>query len=107
MSDPGEVFVLAVTTLIILGGLFFILGAHSFLNRLIDEGKIEGPSTGELQAEMLGWLVTGRYSEELNERDIRTAARLSTMLKMIVGTMLLLFVLFLSAILIEKTGVAW
>ncbi len=36
---------------------WYIYKGHQFLHRLIDEGKVEGPSTGELQSEMIGWFL--------------------------------------------------
>lgn len=97
MFDLHEIFVTAFMVFIFGGGIVFILAAHMFLNRLIKEGKIEGPSTGEVQSHMLGWLMDGKYPPELNDRDRKTADILALMLRLIFGSLLLIFVLALFA----------
>ena len=71
----------------------FIYKAHSFLNRLIEEGKIEGPGTGELQSELIGWCLNGNYPSTLDVDDRETAVLLGRNFKMAAGLMILCFIL--------------
>lgn len=71
----------------------FIYGAHKFLDRLIDEGKIEGPSTGELQSEVIGWCLKGNYPSSLDMGDREAAVLLGKNFKIAVGLIMLCFIL--------------